>query len=287
MNKGLMRAGALVFVIVMALGVIGTAAAQDPGDDPGDTGGVLNPLGPRDRVGRALLQAVVDATGMTGQEVLAALRDGQTLTDVLTEQGIDPQTVVDIVTAQVNAEVAERLANGTLTEEQAARILENLGPALERAMTATLPARPTPVRDRLADLGDNTLLSVLAEMAGMEPGELVREALTPPTLAEIADSYGLDAEAIISATEAQITEEVNQAVEDGRLTEEQAALVLDGLHDRLVERFNSPLGQFGVVRDRIGDSIRDRMDDRMGDYRGGRMRDRFPNMRGRSNSPIL
>jgi hypothetical protein len=63
---------------------------------------------------------------------------------------------------------------------------------------------------------------------------------TPPSLADIATQYGLDADAIIATTEQRITDDVNQAVADGRLTEEQAALMLDGLHDRLVERFNAP-----------------------------------------------
>jgi len=78
-------------------------------------------------------------------------------------------------------------------------------------------------------------------MAGVEPGELVREAVTPPTLAEIAESYGLDADAIISTAEGRITDEVNQMVADGKIDEARAAELLDGLHDRLVNRFNAPL----------------------------------------------
>ncbi len=273
MKKWLIRAGALTLVMVMALGVIGTAAAQGPGD--GGAGGLLNPQGPRDRIGRALMQAVIDATGMTGQDVLAEMRDGKTLSDILTEQGVDPQTVIDTVTAQVTEQVDQRVADGTITEEQAATILEALGPGLETALTASLPERPTPIRDRLQNSVENTLLGVLAEMAGVEPGDVVRDALTPPTLAEIATQYGLDADAIISEAETRITDEMNQTVADGTITEDQAAALLDGLHDRLVSRFDAPLGQFGAVRDRIGD----------------RMQDRFPNMPRRPDnrpaSPIL
>ncbi|MCD4685127.1 MAG: hypothetical protein K8S97_04230, partial [Anaerolineae bacterium] len=47
--------------------------------------------------------------------------------------------------------------------------------------------------------------------------------------------------AIIAETEARITESINTALAEGTITAEQAATALDGLHDRLVERFNSPL----------------------------------------------
>jgi len=101
-----------------------------------------------------------------------------------------------------------------------------------------------PIRDRLHARFENSLIGVLAEMAGVEVSELAREAVTPPSLAEIAESYGLDVDAVIAETEQRITDEVNAAVADGQMTQAEADDVLDGLHDRLVERFNAPFRPF-------------------------------------------
>ena len=48
-------------------------------------------------------------------------------------------------------------------------------------------------------------------------------------------------EAYKAETEARIAESLSEKVANGTLTEEQAAEILDGLHDRLVERFESPV----------------------------------------------
>jgi hypothetical protein len=46
---------------------------------------------------------------------------------------------------------------------------------------------------------------------------------------------------LISAAEANITEAVNQAIADGRLTQAQADQLLEELHDRLAARVNGEL----------------------------------------------
>jgi hypothetical protein len=71
--------------------------------------------------------------------------------------------------------------------------------------------------------------------------DVLKEALTPPSLADIAAAHGLDPDTIIAEAEQRITDDVNQAVADGKMTEEAAAKILDGLHERLVNRFDAPL----------------------------------------------
>jgi hypothetical protein len=193
---------------------------------------------------------VADATGLEPADVVSALREGHTLNDILAEHGADPQVVIDAVTAEVTEELTQAVTDGRITEERKATVLENLPDALDRALNFVLP---TPIRDRAQERFENTLVGVLAEMAGVEPGELLRDALTPPSLAEIAASYGLDPDAIITETETRITVEINQRVADGEMSQEDAAEILDGLHDRLVERFNAPLLRVrpDVARDRV------------------------------------
>lgn len=239
MNKWLMRVGVVVMVVVMAFGVIGSAAAQGPdGDQPDQPGQPLRDrIGPN--VGGQLMDAIIEATGLTREEIAAELRSGKTFADILAENGIDQQVVIDAVTAVVTDRVNEALVNGNLDEEQAAQILDRLPEVIDTALNAAM--NRTPVRQQVANRFDAAMLQVLAEMAGMEPGEVLRDAFSPPSLADIATELGLDPTAIIAEAEARITQQVNEALAAGTITEEQAAQILDGLNERLTERFNSPI----------------------------------------------
>jgi arsenate reductase-like glutaredoxin family protein len=228
-------------VVAVALSAVGMAAAQGPDNDPPGPGGRRGPQ--RDPILPKVWEAVSAATGLDREDVLPLLQEGQTFNQVLEANGIDPQVVIDAVTATVTAELDEALANGKITEERKANVLENLPEALDRLMNATLPDRP--MMDRLRARFENSLVSIMAEMAGVEARDMLKDALTPPTLAEIATELGLDPDAVLATAEQRITEDINAAVADGSLTQEAADEILAGLHDRLVERFNSPLGPLG------------------------------------------
>jgi hypothetical protein len=127
--------------------------------------------------------------------------------------------------------------------------LARLDEALDRAMNASLPA----IRERIQTRVEDSLLGVIAEMAGVDVKDLLQEATTPPTLADIATAHGLDPDAIIAAAETRITEDIHQAVTDGKITQARADEFLAGLHDRLVDRFNQPFRLLpGGLRDRNG-----------------------------------
>jgi uncharacterized protein YidB (DUF937 family) len=243
MNKWVVRIGAGVLVIVMAFGAVAMAAAQGP-DDAGQPQGGISPR-PRVQLWDALVTQVAEAAGLSTQEVLDEVRGGKTLTDILTEHSVDPATVSDAVKAQLTDEINQAVTDSAITQQRADLLLGQLDTALEREMSSVpLNVR---LRERLGDRMDTALLGVLAEKAGVSVSDLLREALTPPSLADIATARGIDAETVISETEQQITDQVNQAVTDGSLTQAQADLILDGLHDRLVNRFNAPLGRMGIL----------------------------------------
>lgn len=236
----------LTLVVVMVIGAVGLTAAQGPdGGKPGDHHRHIPPrpfmrLFGQDTIRARLVEAIEEATGLTKEDVIAQMRDGKTFNQILGENELDPQVVIDAVTAVLTEELDQAVAEGNLTEERAAQALENLPDHLERLMDASLPEfwqRGDRVRVHL----DDSLAGVLAEMAGVDMKDLLKEVLTPPSLADLAAKHGLDAAAIIAEAEQRITAEINEAVADGRLTEEVAAQALEGLHDRLTNRFDAPL----------------------------------------------
>jgi uncharacterized protein YidB (DUF937 family) len=240
MNKWVVRIGVVVVVVALALGAVAMAAAQGPGQPQG---GIFPH--PRVQLWDALVTQVAESTGLSTQDVTNEVRGGKSLTGILTEHSVDPTTVSDAVKAQLTDEINQAVTDGQITQQRADLLLGGLDTALEREMSVVpLNVR---LRERLGNRVETTLLDVLAEKAGVSASDLLQEALTPPSLADIATAHGVDAEAVISETEQQITDQVNQAVTDGSLTQAQADLILNGLHDRLVNRFNAPLGRMGVL----------------------------------------
>lgn len=62
---------------------------------------------------------VADALGLTVDELVAAIRDGQTIAEIAAAEGVDVQVVVDAMVAEVEARLDEAVAAGTLTQEEA------------------------------------------------------------------------------------------------------------------------------------------------------------------------
>jgi hypothetical protein len=240
MNKWVVRFGMVVLVAAMALGTVGFAAAQDNQPvDPQQTGPQRPYLLPAaEGIRGQVVQAIVDATGLSRVEIVSQLRDGKTLNEILADNNIDPQVVIDAVTPVVTDDLNQAVANGRITQERADHVLANLPDNLDRLMNATTPGGA--IRDRVRDRLEDSLIGVLAEMSGKDVSDVLKDVVTPPSLADLATQYGLDADAIIATAEQRITDDVNQAVADGTLTDDQAAQILDGLHDRLVARFDAP-----------------------------------------------
>jgi hypothetical protein len=256
MNKWVVRFSMVVLVAVTALGTVGFAAAQENPQPPEPQPPLLQPR--EDTFRGQVAEAIENATGLSRDEILAQLRDGQTFNEILAANDIDPQVVINAVTGVVTDDLNQAVTDGRITRERADQVLANLPDNLDRLMNATMPGGI--IRDRVQGRLEDSLIGVLAEMAGQDVGDVLRDAVTPPSLAEIATQYGLDPDAVIATAEQRITDDLSQAVADGSMTEEQAALVLDGLHDRLVDRFNAPfrplmqgmLGRPGIMGRRGG-----------------------------------
>ncbi len=99
--------------------------------------------------------------------------------------------------------------------------------------------------------GQWTMFDAIAEALGLTPEELFAELHSGKSLDEIAEEQGVEMEAIQdamnAAREAGLREAIEQAVEDGRMTQEQADWLLEGL-----EQGFFPMGRgFGFGR-RLG-----------------------------------
>jgi polyhydroxyalkanoate synthesis regulator phasin len=78
--------------------------------------------------------------GLSQADLLAALRDGQTLGEIATSVGKNKADLVATITAAANTRIDKAATDGKLTAEQAAALRAQVGPAVTKLVDAKLPA---------------------------------------------------------------------------------------------------------------------------------------------------
>ena len=198
---------------------------------------------PRRNMARMLMTTITDETGMDAQSVLQAVRDGSTLAEVIVANGGSIDNVIASAVTTVTERVNEGVANDRITQEQADNILENIEQTLmdilngdfERPLRDGQNDRP---RDRRPVLG---VLRQIAEETGLSVQDIIpllRDGATP---AEILINNGVDVNIFIDDIIIGVKERLTDAVQAGRLTQEQADERLDTMRTTLTERLNSPV----------------------------------------------
>jgi hypothetical protein len=88
--------------------------------------------------------------------------------------------------------------------------------------------------------GPSPLLDAAAETLGLTVEELVDALDDNTSIADVASAQGIDAAEIVNAVLARAEERMQQAVENGRLTQEEADERLAQLREKVTERINEP-----------------------------------------------
>jgi uncharacterized protein YidB (DUF937 family) len=104
----------------MTVGTAGVAVAADSSSTPADPSAqAAKHPGARLKVRQAAIQVVTDTLGVSRQDLRAALKGGQTISEYATSLGQDPQTLVDALTNAANTKLDQLVADGTITQERA------------------------------------------------------------------------------------------------------------------------------------------------------------------------
>lgn len=169
-----------------------------------------------------LIEAAAEVLDLSPWDIMAELHAGVTLRELVEAQVEDPDAVIEEIIALYLEQAQERLDylvdRGRLTEEEAATILEELEEHARWFVDNSVMMG--------YGWGYGALLGVAADVLGMSVDELVEELGQGKTLAEIAEERRADPQEIVDAFVAQVQETLDQAVEDGRLTQEQAEAIL-------------------------------------------------------------
>lgn len=163
--------------------------------------------------------------------------------DAAAQLGVEPSELTDALKHALENRIDEAVEAGRLTDEQAGRLKERLEssdvPLLFRLGGPRAhgfgSGRGLGHGGHVLHLG---ILDAAAAFLGMSEAEL-REALRDKTLAEIAGDKGKTTSGLVDELVATHTKRIDEAVADGKLTDEHAARLKEGLDERiqaLVER---------------------------------------------------
>jgi len=240
--------GVLVTMVV-ATGVVGVVLAQEPTPPSDDVapfdgppaGGGFGMRGPHGMRG-GQPQALADALGITIDDVHAALAG--TIADLAEGQGMTLADVKDSLIAPMIERIQQAVENGRLTQDEADEQIEQMEErVLEGVETGSWFSMGSGGMGPGGFRGPGDAQpELLADALGMTAEE-VREALTDgQTIAELAEAQGVALEDLVDALMAPMIERIEQAVEDGRLTQDEADEQIEQMAERLLEGLESGTG---------------------------------------------
>jgi polyhydroxyalkanoate synthesis regulator phasin len=182
-----------------------------------------------------------------GAAIAASQTDSPSLSffdSVAKHLGISPEELEDATKAAAVDQVDQALEEGRITEEQAdelkARIDADEFPLLGGPGMLGRGVHGGPGFGHFGHFGHFELLETAASYLGLTEAEL-REALEDKTLAEIAEEQGKTASGLVQELVATQTKRIDEAVADGRITEEQATELKAELSERMQELVNGEL----------------------------------------------
>ncbi|MFQ5613814.1 MAG: hypothetical protein ACE5H9_16950 [Anaerolineae bacterium] len=208
------------------------ALAQGPGQGP-----VQGP--PRQdrhpRLARGLLQVVAETLDMSVEELMEALRGGQTVQDIAAEKGVEMADLAEAIyqagVEAVNAAVEE----GKLSQDQADRILDRLSDRRDSCVNDG-QCQLFPGKGRrpgqAQQAGRRVAVQAIADTLDMSVEELMEALRGGQTVQDIAAEKGVEMADLAEAIYQAGVEAVNAAVEEGKLSQDQADRILDRLSDR-------------------------------------------------------
>ncbi|MCU1486973.1 MAG: hypothetical protein JWN67_3719 [Actinomycetia bacterium] len=183
------------------------------------------------------LATAAKALGMTEADLRTALQGGKTMADVAKDKGVDVQKVIDALVTQATTDLKDRITdmvNGKV---------------------------PLDGRDGFEGRGGRfgggfeAGLDTVASALGMTEADLRTALQGGKSIADIAKDKGVDVDTLVTKLVDAAGKKIDQAVTDGKLTQDQATKLKSALKERitaLVDGSRPPGGPGGGGRHGFG-----------------------------------
>ncbi len=162
----------------------------------------------------ALVRATAEATGLSTQDVVTALRSGQSLAQIAAANGSSAEAVVQAVTAKARERLDRQVAAGRLSQERADEQLARLTTQATDLVNDTtlgtkIDERIDTVRTRAVTPG---LVRAASDITGLPVGDIAGRLRDGESLEQIVRSAGADPTAVIDAATAAFRAAAEQAM---------------------------------------------------------------------------
>jgi hypothetical protein len=214
--KKLLIAPAILLIIFAIVGGVG---AQDTTPQPTpftSTVGAFAPI-------RTVIEIVSSETGIDPKEIMQQLAEGMTLADIIESNNGNVQLVIDQSVAKITANVNQSITDGKLTQARADQLLANLSGIITKAVNGDLfPNKLDRGAGAVRRASERILVQATADATKLSPVDIIKQLRDGKTLAEVITAQGANVDTVVSAAVAKATEQINTAVNDGRLGQVQA-----------------------------------------------------------------
>jgi hypothetical protein len=209
-------------------GLTGVAGAQTGDDRPPAESGRFG--GCRGGPG-ANLDVAAQALNLSVEDLRERLRDGRTLAQVAQEQNVDVQSVIDAMVAAASAHIDEEVQEGDLTADEANERKANLEERITRLVNEG-PQRHGGPR------GHGAGFDAAAQALGISEEELREQLRDGKTIAQVAQERNVDVQRVIDAMVADVNARIDEKVQEGDLTADEANEKKAELRERITELVN-------------------------------------------------
>lgn len=210
----------LIGSLIVSTLAIGLGAASAQANPPLESAGDVR---------QAVIDLAVEQTGLEPGAILQQLRAGSSLADLITANGGDVDQFVADATDLVTERINQAVADGTIRQQRADRLLGNLESTITTAVNRKFGGPPVgqPVRNAAAAV----LMDTISQATGLQPGDILSQWRNGGTLADVITVNGGNPEQIVSDAVATATAAINARVDAGQLTRDRA--------DQLIEQVSN------------------------------------------------
>ena len=205
--------------------------------------------------GQHLIGAVIESLGLEKADIATGTRNGSTLAEIAESNGITTEDLISTITSIMTEKLNEAVNEGKITADEALTKASNIQERAEQMVNKPLNQKPGKNHD---DKGKGRhLIGAVIESLGLEKADIATGTRNGSTLAEIAESNGITTEDLISTITSIMTEKLNEAVNEGKITADEALTKASNIQERAEQMVNKPLNQKpGKNHDDKGESER-------------------------------
>lgn len=150
--------------------------------------------------------------GMDEDALWTAIEEGKTIAELAQEANVDVQAIVDAIKTAETELLNQLVADGVITQAEADEWLAEMDEEIRQF-----------VEESFTDMFIGVdWFTLAAEALGMDEEALWQAIENGQSVGDIAAEQGVETQTIIDAIIAAETEAINQAVADGKLTQEEA-----------------------------------------------------------------